>query len=62
MEIQPDLTNASYRLGVFFDLDLAQLLELDTDIEAPLYVTAIGTGETNAPKPQRERRGGFGSF
>ena len=48
-------------LGGFFDLDLADLLELDVDAEVPLYVTAVGAPETDDPSEVREPRGGFGT-
>ena len=47
-------------LGGFFDLDLADLLELDVNAEVPLYVTAVGAPETDDPSEVREPRGGFG--
>jgi SagB-type dehydrogenase family enzyme len=49
-------------LGGFFDLDLADLLGVDVDLEVPLYVTAVGTPETDDPAEVREPRGGFGSI
>jgi SagB-type dehydrogenase family enzyme len=53
---------AALHLGGFFDFDLAHLLEVDHDLEVPLYVTAIGAAETNDPALVREPRGGFGSL
>ena len=46
-------------LGGFFDLDLAELLRLDPEVEVPLYVTAVGKPETEDPALVREPHGGF---
>lgn len=45
-------------LGGFFDLDLAELLRLDPEIEIPVYAVAIGAPETTAPETMRLPRDG----
>lgn len=52
----------SLNLGGFFDLDLAEFLQLDPEVEVPLYVTAVGIPETADVVLRREPREGFPAF
>jgi len=49
----------SLNVGGFFDHDLAQLLELDPELEVPVYVTAVGAPETEDLMQIRVPRGGL---
>jgi SagB-type dehydrogenase family enzyme len=49
-------------LGGFFDLDLAELLGVDPEVEVPLYVTAVGPPDAGEQPSCREPRGGFGAM